>query len=310
MRSSKVSIITRTKNRPIFLARAISTVDNQSYESYEHIVINDGGDVEQVENVIGGSKNLRRQVIHNPESEGLVNALNHAIRESRGEYIIVLDDDDYWDSELLRLAIDTVDKYGSRAVTFPVDIVEESVGSGKISAHKQYHHPYSTWSGEITLYKQITLNYLTTGFILFERELYDELGGYDGTIIPGEDWDFGIRLLSLCDVDRVYSDESLMFYSKRYGDSNYANGTADFRQKERAISLLRNKYMRKDLMEGALGIGYIMNSAEYDLLNIIRLEAHVNNVAKGAVDSCVARNNSKISLYRRAGRKLKKYIRK
>jgi glycosyltransferase involved in cell wall biosynthesis len=40
----KVAVITRTKDRPLLLERAIKSVHNQTFKDYVHIIINDGGD--------------------------------------------------------------------------------------------------------------------------------------------------------------------------------------------------------------------------------------------------------------------------
>lgn len=42
----RVGIITRTKNRPLLLRRAIQSVANQTYKNYVHIIVNDGDSLE------------------------------------------------------------------------------------------------------------------------------------------------------------------------------------------------------------------------------------------------------------------------
>ena len=40
---TKVAVITRTKDRPIFLKRALLSVSSQTFSDYIHVVVNDGG---------------------------------------------------------------------------------------------------------------------------------------------------------------------------------------------------------------------------------------------------------------------------
>ena len=47
----KVSIITRTKNRPQFLKRACESLINQTFKNYEWIIVNDAGDISHIEKV-------------------------------------------------------------------------------------------------------------------------------------------------------------------------------------------------------------------------------------------------------------------
>ena len=44
-----VGIITRTKDRPVLLKRALESVVNQSYEDWHLVIVNDGGDPVVVE---------------------------------------------------------------------------------------------------------------------------------------------------------------------------------------------------------------------------------------------------------------------
>ena len=39
-----VAIITRTKDRPLFLARCIESILSQDFQNWTHIIVNDGGD--------------------------------------------------------------------------------------------------------------------------------------------------------------------------------------------------------------------------------------------------------------------------
>lgn len=270
-----VAIITRTKNRVLFLERAIQSVEKQTYQNYIHVILNDGGEPNGVDRLHKKYPNKRRIVLHNKQSVGIVKAMNQAIRAVDSAYIVSLDDDDYWSENLLQLCVDTAQRNNSAVVTFLADIVEESIKNNAIIKENQYHYKYSSWSGEITLFKQICSGHLATGIIMQRRSVYNELGGYDESLESGEDWDYGIRLLMKYDVDRVQSEDSLMFYSKRKkesGDSlNITQNTL-----EKSMGRLRNKYLRQDLERGALGVGYIMNNAEYDLLNVIRLEGHIN----------------------------------
>ena len=56
-----VSIITRTKNRPLFLARAIKSVTTQTYTEWQHIIVNDAGNKEIVENIVFKKLSARAQ---------------------------------------------------------------------------------------------------------------------------------------------------------------------------------------------------------------------------------------------------------
>ena len=57
-----VAVVIRTKNRPLFLARALDSVLAQTYEDWVGIVVNDVGDVRPVDAARRGRRPRRRPV--------------------------------------------------------------------------------------------------------------------------------------------------------------------------------------------------------------------------------------------------------
>lgn len=276
----KVAIVTRTKNRTFMLERALQSVENQTYDDYVHVILNDGGDKAPVEELVRKYKNDRRVVLHNDQSVGITRALNQAIRAVDSKYIAILDDDDVWAAERLEGSVKHLDATDMNAVVVKMDIVEEEIEGTEVKRVAQYLHPQSG-EGEISLFKQCRRNYLSNGVVMYTRSIYDALGGYDETLPTAEDWDFGIRLMLKGDVDFIGEGESLVFYHQRpkaMGDKGNS-GLAGVRLQEKTINKLRNKYLRDDLGRGSLGVGYLMNSQEQDNDNIVRLEGHINYTA-------------------------------
>ena len=274
------AIITRTKNRPVLFERAVKSVLAQTSKDYIHVILNDGGDKEVVEKILAENPDENRKVIHNKESAGLVAALNQAIRAVDSEFIAILDDDDVWHPERLEKSLDTIAAHAACAAVAPMEIVIESIDEqgGIIEEIERKPHPES-WSGEVNLFRQAHRNFLSNGAIHYSRDLYDKLGGYDESLPVAEDWDFGIRLLLETDVEQVRSEEALVYYNQRpsiktgdLGNSVHARVL----EQERAINIVRNRFLREELRKGVLGIGYIMNDSEQSLVNVVRLEGHVN----------------------------------
>lgn len=277
-----VAIITRTKNRPQFLERCIKSVLAQTERDFVHVILNDGGDKAEVEAVLARYPDARRQVIHNKESVGLSRGLNQAIRNSKSKFITILDDDDAWHEDRLLLGLRTMRDRGARASVIPMDIVIEDINDeGSITEIERRRHPES-WCGEVSLFKQAHRNYLSNGAVMYTRDLYDELEGYDETLLTAEDWDFGIRLMLKSNVEQVDSDAALMYYHQRprIQDADTGNSVhAGVREQERTIMKLRNDYLRRDILNGVFGIGYIMNHSEQELINLERVEGHINRTS-------------------------------
>lgn len=271
----KISIITRTKNRNLLLRRALESVDKQTFHDYEHIIINDGGDVRELEDLISANKN--RRLINNDKGRGLVGALNQGVKSSKGEFITILDDDDSWPEDRLQKTVDFIKEKNAKAVAAKMNLVTEKIVDGKIIHLSTVLHPESG-EGQISLYKQCRKNYLSNGIITYSRKVFDELGGYDEDIATAEDWDFGIRLLLKYDVPFMQNYEALCNYHQRHEESNELgnSGLAGVSTQEETINKIKNKYLRQDLKTGKLGVGYIMNNLEYENQLVERLEGHIN----------------------------------
>ena len=70
---AKVAIITRTKNRPLLLERALNSVSSQTLKDFVWVIVNDGGDQEPVNQIVASGQNdgLVVKCIHNQESLGM-----------------------------------------------------------------------------------------------------------------------------------------------------------------------------------------------------------------------------------------------
>lgn len=279
----KIAIITRTKNRPFFLERCIQSVQAQTYKDYIHVILNDGGDKKAVEAILQKYPDAHRKVIHNSKSVGLVKALNQAIKAVDSEYIAILDDDDAWHKDRLKLGLEAIVEQNAAASVVSMEIVIEDITvDGIIKEISRQPHPES-WTGEVSLYKQAHRNYLSNGAVMYARSLYNELDGYDESLRTAEDWDFGIRLLIQQDAAQVMSDIALVYYHQRpdVQDSDLGNSVkAGVRVQEQTITILRNRYLRNDIQKGVFGIGYIMNASEEALNNVVRIEGHINRASE------------------------------
>src|SRR5262245_21923057 len=93
MEEPLVSVIVPTRDRPTLLARALASIDAQTFCAGEIIVVDDGSQNPPHE-VIAGFPSVRLIVL--PRRGGAAAARNVGIRASRGEFVAFLDDDDAW----------------------------------------------------------------------------------------------------------------------------------------------------------------------------------------------------------------------
>lgn len=130
----KFSIIIPVYNVEKYIAKCIESVKAQTLTDFECLIINDGtkdNSVEVANKVIGDDN---RFVIHHKVNGGLSDARNYGVARAKGEYVFLLDSDDYIGETLLEDTYNMAKKYDSDIVCFDMMYVyedgRESVSSG------------------------------------------------------------------------------------------------------------------------------------------------------------------------------------
>lgn len=98
-----VSIVTAVHNGRAFFAETIDTVQRQSYDNYEWIIVDDKSDdgtQEVIRKVAKGDTRIR--VIELTKNGGAAKARNAGIKESKGDFLCFLDADDLWEKDKLK----------------------------------------------------------------------------------------------------------------------------------------------------------------------------------------------------------------
>lgn len=112
MNDPLISVVIPTFDRPYFLNRAIQSVIKQDYKNIEIIVVVDGyskNTKKLIEN-INVTTNYGVKLIQTNEKVGGSEARNIGVRESKGELISLLDDDDEWFYDKLSSQVTLINK--------------------------------------------------------------------------------------------------------------------------------------------------------------------------------------------------------
>lgn len=104
--STSVGIVMRTKDRPLFVLRALRSVAAQKYRHWHILLVNDGGDSAQLEGTLANDElpsalTERLTCVHLDPGLGRAAAFNHAVQALSSDLIACLDDDDTWSPEFL-----------------------------------------------------------------------------------------------------------------------------------------------------------------------------------------------------------------
>lgn len=121
--SIKISVITVCYNSAATIGDTLKSIASQSYKNFEHIVV-DGGSTDDSLAIIRGWAGHSIRLVSEPDN-GIYDAMNKGITLAKGEYIGMLNSDDYFASPLALEKIVARIKAGNvDAVFFCLDIVD------------------------------------------------------------------------------------------------------------------------------------------------------------------------------------------
>lgn len=102
-----VGVVTRTRDRPLFVVRALRAVLAQTHADWRIVLVNDGGDPGilrariRAEGLEPRLPPERLVILDNPTSRGRAAAFNQGLAALETDFVACLDDDDSWDPEFL-----------------------------------------------------------------------------------------------------------------------------------------------------------------------------------------------------------------
>lgn len=249
MSEALVAVITRTKDRPRFLRRALRSVASQRLDSVIHVVVNDGGERAPVDSAVAASGG-RCEVVHLERSVGRGAAANVGLSRSASTLVVFHDDDDTWEPGFLSEAVSAWRSSGRRGVvTASSQVFEAEEGDRFVERRRERFFPQLA---AISLADVARENCFVNLAFLAERSAIAEVGGYDETLPLYEDWDFNLRFLSAFDV--AFVPKPLANYHLREAAQGAARNS--FAQEEARVAdaraVLLNRWLRRPGPVGTL----------------------------------------------------------
>lgn len=178
----KVSIIIRAYNAEDTIERALQSVFAQDIprDDYEVIVVNDGSR-DETANILEKQKGHKNFHIMHQENQGGTAAANNGLEKSRGSYVILLDDDDYFLPSCARELSSYLDAHENADFAYS-DYYEECKGARRLISPR---HIFETLDGG-TMFRRKKLleqggwseGILFAGYDLFLRTFHQWKGGH------------------------------------------------------------------------------------------------------------------------------------
>jgi len=200
----KVTIGIPFHNAQEYLALAIESVINQSFEDWELILVNDGSSDGSLEIAKGFErKDSRIRVISDGENKKLPYRLNQIIDESRGDYIARMDADDLIHPDRLKIQIEFLKNNP------PYDLVSTGVVSinnhNKVYGYRNVESVYDDFS-------EVKKSYPIIHASVLARKTWYQRNRYNNNYPRSEDYELWCRATTKKDLNLAVLPELLYYY--------------------------------------------------------------------------------------------------
>lgn len=209
-----VSIVTPVYNAGFFLTETIKTVQDQTYQNWELILVDDVSSDDSIEIIKKAQKNDKRiKLIRLKTNSGAAKARNAATESANGRYVAFLDADDLWNPKKLRVQVDYAYKNGASFVYSSYQFADES----GIAVADPVSVP------EMINYKQSLKNHIIwTSTVLIDLEKIDRELVLMPDVRRGQDAATWWQILRVTGLSAYGVQESLALY-RRTNSSLSAN---------------------------------------------------------------------------------------
>lgn len=210
----KVSIVIPSYNHARFIEAALLSVEAQTYENIEIIVVDDGSCDGSPAVIESAAARISRGVrIVRQGNRGAAAAINRGLKLAGGRYINILNSDDLFERERIEHFVERLEGSDARLAFSSIRCIDENgseVGESNEIAGRFYRK-----QAEMTRYPSVGFALLdsnvaiSSGNIFAAREVVEALHGFR-PFLYCHDWDFLLR--ALCLTEPLYIERPSYYY--------------------------------------------------------------------------------------------------
>jgi glycosyltransferase involved in cell wall biosynthesis len=293
-----------TFNRLPYVVETVRSVQAQTFEVWELIVVDDGSTDETLA-TLAALNDARIRCFSLPHSGYPSRLRNFGVRQARGAYIAFQDSDDLWLPHKLALQLERLRAHADCRWSYTSFQLIDVAGAPYPTTDPHYGRVRGTSDG---LYRRLLAHeeIVITPSLLIERSLLDEIGGLNHSLPRTDEFDLAVQLsrrsaaavieeplvlvrrhAGSASADRALVAESLARTFERYAREAQDEETRTLcrRQLARHSLTLADAYLRdRRLMDGLRALGTAIR-ARAPLLQVFRVAAtavarHVRDVVR------------------------------
>ncbi len=206
--------------------RAVRSIQCQTLQNYEHLIVDDGNDPGTAE-MIRDLQDPRIRYLAHPVQQGGAAALNTGIRNARGRFISILDDDDEFFSQLLEKTRDILE-HSSDDVGFiwtGILRVRDMENGEELIREESWNPVLRNSEARLMVATAIGNSFGVT----IKKKCFEAVGFYDETLPIGFDTDMFIRLTDRFEF-RIIPE--ILVKIHQHGEKQLTNPVHNFRRKD------------------------------------------------------------------------------
>ncbi len=216
----KVSIIMATYNREKYIVESLKAIQNQTYTSWECIIIDDGGSdntAKIIAPILEKDERFKFYTRTSKYKKG-PSCRNYGLDLAKGDYIIFFDDDDIPHPQNLEICTSELDK---RNISF-CRYVREVFHMPEFNYKFDYSKEYSFFNIDLKDIENMIKDKLQFNCcaVMWKRECFDENRFAEG-LMYAEEWELYSRIVS--SGFKGISISKTLFYGRKHENSSTGN---------------------------------------------------------------------------------------
>jgi hypothetical protein len=223
VRRPRVSVIMASFNHAAFVGQAVESVLSQSFADLEFVITDDGSS-DATADIVRGYTDPRIRLEIFPQNRGACHALNYCIQRAKGEYISVLNSDDWFLPGKLAAQVEFLDRNPGVVAVFAKPLIVDEAGAPLVWEKDPFIDDLPDRFAWLRLFFYHG-NALCHPTVMIRRSTYDEVGLYNPLLRQLPDLDMWVRICARNEI-RVMP-ERLIAYRLLSGQRNVSAPTPE-----------------------------------------------------------------------------------
>lgn len=259
-----------TYNRAYIIERAIQSVQRQTYEDWELIIVDDFS-TDDTQQILQKYVSPKIHYYRNNENQGANRSRNRGVKYAKGDFLAFLDSDNYWPDDKLEIQMQMAESYQDKRCFF--------YGKVQIADNDEIKVlPRESLSNTRLKALELKDNVVDLNTILVRKALFMEAGGFDEGLPRFQDWELVLRFLFSFGIEGIDCEETLSF-NEIQKDSISRNTASLIKASEFLIKKYFSPYSSADEIIDYLNFVWHYGESEKELIYNLIEEISKDNPA-------------------------------